>query len=268
MAHLEVTNLSVEYMRTDGTVLAAVKAVSLEVQEGEFLCIVGPSGCGKTTFLKTLDGLIEPVSGKVLIDGHPIGEGTGDRAMVFQEASLFPWFNIRRNISYGLECRGIPRRVAGERVAPFIELVGLSGFESQYPHEISGGMQQRANLARALAVDPEILLMDEPFAALDAQTRELMQAELLDIWSRSRKTVIFITHQINEAIYLADRVVVFSKRPGTIIRDMPIEIERPRQLDVKRSSRFLEYEDELWSLIEPQMRASSRRAVASAGEED
>jgi NitT/TauT family transport system ATP-binding protein len=169
---------------------------------------------------------------------------------VFQDASLLPWRTVLKNVVYGLECAGVPARQARVRAASFIEMVGLSGFEHHYPHELSGGMQQRVNLARALVMDPEILLMDEPFASLDAQTRELMQEELLQIWARAKKTVLFVTHQIDEAIYLSDRVVVFSRRPGTVKEIIPVAIERPRPLGVKREPRFHAIEDRIWSLIE------------------
>ena len=182
--------------------------------------------------------------------------------MVFQEASLFPWFSVARNVGYGLECRKIPRAEAIRRAQPFIEMVGLAGFEKHYPYELSGGMQQRANLARALAVDPAVLLMDEPFAALDAQTREMMQAELLDIWSQTSKTVLFITHQINEAIYLSDRVIVMSARPGRVIADIEIDLPRPRGLDIKRHEQFLKYEDQIWAMIETQARATMRAGMS------
>jgi NitT/TauT family transport system ATP-binding protein len=173
--------------------------------------------------------------------------------MVFQDSSLFPWYSVVRNVAYGLMCRGVSKKEAFERAMPFIKLVGLAGFEQKYPYQLSGGMQQRANLARALTVDPELLLMDEPFAALDAQTRELMQVELIRIWTQARKTVIFITHQIDEAIFLSDRVVVMSARPGTIIADITIDLPRPRDLDLKRTPEFVAYEDQIWRLIAKQL---------------
>jgi NitT/TauT family transport system ATP-binding protein len=230
--------------------VSALAHVDLTVMEGEFVSIVGPSGCGKTTFLSVIDGLIAASSGRVLVDGQPVTRPGRDRAVVFQDASLLPWRTVLKNVVYGLECAGVPARQARVRAASFIEMVGLSGFEHHYPHELSGGMQQRVNLARALVMDPEILLMDEPFASLDAQTRELMQEELLQIWARAKKTVLFVTHQIDEAIYLSDRVVVFSRRPGTVKEIIPVAIERPRPLGVKREPRFHAIEDRIWSLIE------------------
>jgi NitT/TauT family transport system ATP-binding protein len=254
MTALEVSNLVIEYERADGSKVLAVNDVSLDVEEGQFVSIVGPSGCGKTTLLKSVNGLINPNSGDIRVHERPLEQKSRDRAMVFQEASLFPWYTVARNIGYGLECQGLSKKDAARKVAPYISMVGLKGFEKHYPYEISGGMQQRANLARALVVDPKILLMDEPFAALDAQTREMMQAELLDVWQQTRKTVLFITHQINEAVYLSDRVIVMSARPGRVLADITVELPRPRALDVKRTPEFLAYEDEIWKLIESQAR--------------
>ena len=251
---LQAAHVEMEYERRDGTWVRAIDDVTLTIDPGEFVSIVGPSGCGKTTFLKIVNGLLEPTAGEILVRGRPLEQNSGDRAMVFQEASLFPWFSVARNVGYGLECRKVPKAEAARRAQPFIEMVGLGGFEKHYPYELSGGMQQRANLARALVVDPAVLLMDEPFAALDAQTREMMQAELLDIWAQTNKTVLFITHQINEAIYLSDRVIVMSARPGRIMADLPIDLPRPRGLDIKRDPRFLEYEDRIWKDIESQAR--------------
>src|SRR5262249_48432864 len=179
---------------------------------------------------------------------HRRGWGRGD-AVVFEDASLLPWRTVLKNVLYGLECIGVARREAYERARHFIALVGLSGFEQNYPYELSGGMQQRVNLARALVIDPKILLMDEPFASLDAQTRESMQVELLRIWKEAGKTVLFVTHQIDKAIFLSDRVIVFSARPGRVKENIPIDIERPRTLHLKREARFHALEDRIWRLI-------------------
>jgi NitT/TauT family transport system ATP-binding protein len=267
MAKLEAIDIRMEYYQPrTGSRLLAIESLSTTVDEGEFVTIVGPSGCGKSTFLKIVDGLVRATGGRLLVDGRAISAPGTDRAMVFQDASLFPWYTVIRNVSYGLECQGVGRAQAQKQALPFIQLVGLAGFENQYPYELSGGMQQRVNLARALAVNPELLLMDEPFAALDAQTRELMQSELLGIWQKAGKTVIFITHQIDEAIYLSDRVIVMSARPGRILADIRIEIPRPRALGVKRSARFLEYTDQIWGLIESQVKrtmAADQLVVAS-----
>ena len=263
---LEARGICLEYYqaRTESGLLA-LDDVSLEVRSGEFVSMVGPSGCGKTTFLTVVDGLLPPTAGRIYLDGKEVREPGPDRAMVFQDASLLPWRTVLGNVLYGLECQKVDRRSALDRARTFIDMVGLSGFEHHYPHELSGGMQQRVNLARALALDPQILLMDEPFASLDAQTRELMQEELLAIWQRAGKTVLFVTHQINEAVYLSDRVIVFSARPGRVKRVIPIEIERPRKLRVKRDPRFLRYEDEIWTQIEDEVKKSALAERESRG---
>jgi NitT/TauT family transport system ATP-binding protein len=249
---LAITGLTKRYyVERDGRQVLALADVSLAVADGEFIAVVGPSGCGKTTLMNIVAGLLRFDAGQVTIDGKAI-DGPGiDRAVVFQHASLLPWRTIAGNVRFGMELqKRFDPAVARERTGHFIDMVGLRGFEKHYPSELSGGMQQRVNLARALAADPKVLLMDEPFAALDAQTREYMQAELLKIWADARKTVMFITHQINEAIYLADRVVVMSPRPGRVKGQFTIPFERPRTLALKRDARFLEIEDEIWKLVE------------------
>jgi NitT/TauT family transport system ATP-binding protein len=260
---LEAQDITLEYFQPrTNTRLMALGGVNLKIMDGEFVSIVGPSGCGKTTFLSVVDGLIAATSGRILVDGKEVTKPGPDRAVVFQDASLLPWRTVLRNALYGLECLGVKTREAKERAAHFIEMVGLSGFEHHYPYELSGGMQQRVNLARALVMDPKILLMDEPFASLDAQTREVMQEELLRIWVQANKTVLFVTHQIDEAIYLSDRIVVFSGRPGHVKEIIPVAIERPRRLAVKRETRFHQIEDRIWSLIEEDVRADrNQRAV-------
>jgi NitT/TauT family transport system ATP-binding protein len=252
MVKLQIDHLTKHYWleRDDRNVLA-LSDVSFSVDDGEFMAIVGPSGCGKTTMLNIIAGLLPYEDGNVLIDARRVSGPGIDRAVVFQHASLLPWRTIAGNVRYGMELqKRFDAATMKERTSYFIQLVGLTGFERHYPSELSGGMQQRVNLARALAADPVVLLMDEPFAALDAQTREFMQAELLKIWSKAKKTVVFITHQINEAIYLADRVVVMSARPGRVKDIFGIPFERPRSLSLKREKRFLELEDRVWKLIE------------------
>jgi len=252
MVKLSIDHLSKRYWfeREDREVLA-VSDVSLEVEDGEFLAIVGPSGCGKTTLLNIVAGLLPYEEGTVSIDGKRVNGPGVDRAVVFQHSSLLPWRTISGNIRYGMEMqRRFDEATMRQRADHFVKMVGLDGFEHHYPNELSGGMQQRVNLARALAADPKVLLMDEPFAALDAQTREFMQAELLKIWSQDRKTVLFITHQINEAVYLADRVAVMSARPGRLKGVFKIPFGRPRTLSLKRDPQFLEIEDSIWQLIE------------------
>jgi len=242
----------------------AVDSASLEVRSGEFVSLVGPSGCGKTTLLNAVDGLIPITGGTLTLDGRRITKPGEDRAMVFQQPSLLPWRTVIGNVIYGLELQGeLSKDAAKERALSLIKLVGLSGFEQSFPSELSGGMQQRVNLARALAIDPELLLLDEPFAALDAQTREFMQLELLRVWAETRKTMLFVTHDIKEAVYLADRVVVFTARPGRVKLSVDIDLPRPRALGIKREARFVEYEDLIWSSIEEELRSSDRESVSS-----
>ncbi|HEY7318170.1 MAG TPA: ABC transporter ATP-binding protein [Candidatus Binatia bacterium] len=227
--------------------------ISFEVHPSEFISLVGPSGCGKTTFLRILDGLIPRDDGEILLDGKTVIKPGPDKGFVFQDSSLLLWRTVIDNVIIGLELQGIDKREARKKAAHYIALVGLAGFEQHYPHELSGGMQQRVNLARALIVDPQVLLMDEPFASLDAQTREIMQAELLKMWRQTRKTVIFVTHQIEEAIYLSDRVVVFSARPAKIREIVKVNLARPRSLSVKRSKEFLDLADHIWNLIQDEV---------------
>lgn len=254
-AKLRVVDLDFEYNNPSlHTRCLALKDVNLEISDGEFVSIIGPSGCGKSTLLHVIDGLLSPNRGQILIDGKPVSKPGRDRALVFQSPSLLPWRNVLGNVIFGLEILEVDRKEAETRAGEFIKIVGLSGFERYYPHALSGGMQQRANLARALALDPEILLMDEPLANLDAQTREFMQLELLRIQKETKKTVLFVTHQIDEAIYLSDRVLVLSARPGSVKKMLNIEIERSRPLSVKKTPRFLEYEEILWNEIEADVR--------------
>jgi NitT/TauT family transport system ATP-binding protein len=256
MPKLETRGLSKTFVKATGGEVEALRDISLQVEEGEFVSIVGASGCGKTTFLRILDGLLDKSSGDIALDGKDVMRPGPDRGFVFQSDSLFPWRTVIDNVIFGLEIQGKPKKESVERAMEYIKLVGLHGFERNFPHELSGGMRQRANLARALTVNPELLLMDEPFAALDAQTREIMQQELLRIWNQDRKTVIFITHQIDEAIYLADRVFVFTVRPGRVKTIIPIPFPRPRHLDIKRTPEFIGYVDQVWKLIEEEVRAS------------
>ncbi|MBV8715892.1 MAG: ABC transporter ATP-binding protein [Chloroflexi bacterium] len=241
-----------------GRRFVALRDISLDIEAGEFISLVGASGCGKTTLLRVVDGLVAPTHGEVLVDGARVTRPGPDRGFVFQQDALFPWRTVLNNIIFGLEVQGRAKHEALVRADALVRLVGLGGFEHHYPHELSGGMRQRANLARALTIDPDILLMDEPFAALDAQTREIMQAELLRIWRSDRKTVMFVTHQIDEAVYLADRVVVMTSRPGQIKAVLDVDIPRPRDLSVKRTPRFLELVDAIWKMIEEEVKAALR----------
>ncbi|MFB3122401.1 MAG: ABC transporter ATP-binding protein [Candidatus Binatia bacterium] len=263
---LIVRNLTKAFRRQrDNRVIKVFDGISLDVHPSEFVCLVGPSGCGKTTLLRILNGLIPYDSGEIFLDGNSVIKPGVDKGFVFQDSSLLPWRTVTDNVILGLEIQGADKKVARERAQKFIDLVGLKGFETHYPYELSGGMQQRVNLARALIVDPEILLMDEPFASLDAQTREIMQSELLKMWVQAKKTVIFVTHQIEEAIYLADRVVVFSARPTKIREIVKIQISRPRPLSVKRTKDFLDYTDQIWEIIQEEVLKSMGREVEERG---
>ena len=242
--------------------LLAVDGATLDIAEGELVAIVGPSGCGKTTFLNAVDGLLPITSGSLSLDGRIIDRPGHDRALVFQQPSLLPWRTVIDNVLYGLELLGTPRAEARPRAQRFVDLVGLSGFEESYPLELSGGMQQRCNLARALAVDPDVLLLDEPFAALDAQTRETMQHELLRIWNETRKTAVFITHDIVEAVYLADRVIVFTARPGRVKEVLRVDLPRPRDLRVKWEPRFVEIQSRIWESIREEAARDPLAAIA------
>jgi len=254
MATLKVEGVRKSYRTPAGQDMAVLKDVSFAASDGEFIAIVGPSGCGKTTFLRVLDGLATADGGTIALDGRPVAAPGPDRGFVFQSDSLLPWRTVAANIGFGLELQGRDRAEARRTVGGLLRLVGLDGFERYYPHQLSGGMRQRVNLARALAIDPDVLLMDEPFAALDAQTRELMQAELLRVWAASHKTVVFITHQIDEAVYLADRVIVFSARPAVVKATVNVDIPRPRPLSAKRQPAMLARVDEIWRLIEEEVR--------------
>ena len=227
MASIEARNVSKTYDSRDGKV-PALQNVSFQIGDSEFVSLLGPSGCGKSTLLRILDGLAAADTGEVLMDGKRIERPTQERGFVFQSFNLFPWRSAQANIEFGMEVRGVPKAERAKTARQLIELVGLGGFEGKYPHELSGGMQQRVGIARALAIDPAVLLMDEPFGALDAQTREDMQDELLRIWAKAKKTVVFVTHGIEEAIYLSDRVLIMTPRPGRMLADIPVPFERPR----------------------------------------
>ncbi len=236
--------------------LEALRNIEMQVQAGEFISIVGPSGCGKTTFLRIVAGLEPASAGEVAIDGRAVhGPGT-DRGFVFQADNLLPWRTVLNNATIGPEITGRVGAAERTRALDLLKLVGLGGFENYFPRQLSGGMRQRVNLARALAIDPEILLMDEPFSALDAQSREIMQTELLRIWEQGRKTVLFVTHQIDEAVFLSDHVYVFARRPGRVQERVPIALPRPRTLGIKRTPEFVNYVDHIWRLIENDVRES------------
>ncbi len=235
----------------EGTVVA-FRNIDLGVRSNEALCVVGPSGCGKTTLLRCIGGLLAPSSGRILIDGTAVKSPRSRVAIVFQNFRLLPWKTVFDNIAFGLRMAGVARKRVTEQVDHYIRLVGLDGFERHYPYQLSGGMQQRVGLARALAVEPDILLMDEPFASVDAQTRELLQEELLQLHERERKTMVFITHSIDEAILLGDRVVVMTKRPGRVKEVLPIDFARPRDpAAVRALARYTEVRNHIWKELRP-----------------
>jgi len=252
-SYISATNVNLTFAPKNRTPVNALNDFNINVEEGEFVSIVGPSGCGKSTFLNVLLGLIPSNSGEMAIRGKKIAGPGQDRAMVFQEFGLLPWRTVEDNIGLGLELRGVSAAERKPVAHKFIEMVGLTGFESHYPHELSGGMKQRVGLARALATDPAVLLMDEPFAALDAQTRDLMQSELLRIWDEAKKTVLFVTHQIEEAVYLSDRVIVMTKRPGRAKRIIDIELPRPRDYEMRVSQEFNELKLEIWNELKDEL---------------
>lgn len=239
MHHIELRHITFEYETADGP-LTALQDVSFSVDSSEFLCVVGQSGCGKTTLLNIVAGFLTPTKGEVRIGGQPVTGKGFDRGIVFQDfAQLFPWRTAQRNVEFGLEMKGIPREERAEIALRFLRLVNLEKFTRAYPHELSGGMQQRVAIARALAYNPAVLLMDEPFAALDALTREEMQRFLVDVWRETRKTVIYVTHNVSEAVYLGDRVVILTPHPGTVKAQVRIAMPRPRDT---LSVEFLEYQ--------------------------
>ncbi len=240
MGHVSIKNVSLHFSSRRVGTITALKNLSLEIPEKQFAAIVGPSGCGKSSLLHLVAGLTEVSEGGCYIDDQLITEPGAERGMVFQNYSLFPWLTVKKNVEFGLSLKKGSVKERSERAQHYIQAVGLNGFEDAYSSQLSGGMQQRAAIARALANDPEVLLMDEPFGALDSQTRTVMQELLLNIWESEQKTVLFITHDIDEALYLGDVVYVMSKRPGTIIDSIEVDLERPRQYDIVTSSHFIE----------------------------
>jgi NitT/TauT family transport system ATP-binding protein len=251
---LEATGVRKSYAK-DGRSLAVLDVERFTVRDGEFVTIIGPSGCGKSTLLHIMGGFIQAEAGAISVHGRQVKGPGPDRGMMFQEFALFPWKTVAGNVAWGLEAQGFPKREVEETVTRYLALIGLAEFRNHYPAELSGGMKQRVALARVLAFDPEVLLMDEPFGALDAQTRESMQEELTRLWERTGKTIVFVTHDIDEAVYLGDRVVVLTARPGRIREEVKIELPRPRSLEVKKSAQCHEYRNYIWDSI----RTESRR---------
>ena len=248
LTKLKIDNVYKEYQGRNGKTIA-LNGVSLDIKENEFICVVGPSGCGKSTLLNIIAGLLEPTSGTVSLDGKVI-EGTGvERGVVFQQYALFPWRTVLKNVMFPLEMKKVPKAEAEAIARKYIKSVGLEGFEKSFPKELSGGMKQRVAIARAYAANPEVLLLDEPFGALDAQTRVQLQTELLETWEKERKTCFFITHDVDEAVILAQRVIIMSARPGRIKKIVDIDIPYPRTQATKTDPRFLELKSEIWNQV-------------------
>jgi NitT/TauT family transport system ATP-binding protein len=254
-AKLSTRGLSKAF-RKGNAQIEVLRDLNIDIFPREFVSIVGASGCGKTTFLRLVDGLIQPSSGTVSVDGKVVDTPGKGLSFVFQHDGLFPWRNCGNNTALGPELAGRPFKQARELACSFLRLVGLGGFDQHYPHELSGGMRQRVNIARALAAGADIMLMDEPFAALDAQTREIMQSELLRIWQETQKTVLLVTHQIDEAVYLSDRVLILTVRPGRLKQEVRIDLPRPRELSIKRTPQFVYFTDLIWRAIEQEVRDS------------
>ncbi|MUO31034.1 ABC transporter ATP-binding protein [Agrobacterium vitis] len=249
MSQVLVDNVSVEFGRHREAAQIALANTNLTIEQGEFICLLGPSGCGKSTLLNVVGGLVEATTGQVVVEGKSVAHPGPDRGMVFQNYSLYPWLTVRGNVEFGPRLNGWSASKVSKIADELIEIVGLTDYAQQYPKVLSGGMRQRVAIARALAMEPHVLLMDEPFAALDAQTRSRMQELLLEIWARKKSTVVFVTHDIEEAIFLADRVLVMSARPGRIIEDFKIELPRPRSADVVASDEFTQYRKRMLHLL-------------------
>jgi NitT/TauT family transport system ATP-binding protein len=260
-AQIVIDRVSHTYQPPRGRPVTALDNVSLEIGDREFVALLGPSGCGKSTLLYLVGGFLPVEQGAILVEDRPIAGPGPDRGIVFQHFALFPWKTVLQNVLYGLEKQGMAREDRVRRAREFIELVGLGGFEDSYPSQLSGGMKQRAAIARTLAIDPRILLMDEPFGALDAQTRSLMQAELLRIWERSRKTVVFVTHDVQEAVFLAERIAVMSARPGHIKEIVETRFDKADP-GLMRSAQFVEMVDHVWNLVRAEAILAQRGGTA------
>jgi len=254
---LEASGVRKAY-RKNGRELPVLDIEHFAAREGEFITLIGPSGCGKSTLLHIMGGFIKAESGSIRVYGREVTAPGPDRGVMFQESALFPWKTVAGNVAWGLEAQGMPRERIRETVERYLDMTGLAEFAHHYPAELSGGMKQRTALARVLAFDPRVLLMDEPFGALDAQTRELMQEELTRLWDRTRKTIVFVTHDIDEAVYLGDRVVVLGARPGRVREEVGIALPRPRSLEIKKSAQCHEYRNYIWDLIRAEAASSDR----------
>ncbi len=256
MSALEASGVRKSYSR-NGKALEIVDVAEFSAREGEFITLIGPSGCGKSTFLHIIGGFIKAEAGSIRVYGKEVSGPGPDRGMMFQEFALFPWKTVAGNVAWGLEAQGYEKGNIEDIVRRQLEMVGLADFRHHYPAELSGGMKQRAALARVLAFDPKVLLMDEPFGALDSQTREEMQEELIRLWERTRKTIVFVTHDIEEAVFLGDRVVVLTARPARVLEEVKIDLPRPRSLEIKKSVQCHEYRNYIWDLV----RSESKRAA-------
>ena len=261
---LQLRDITMTFRTRRGDEVLAVDNLSLDVADREFITIVGPSGCGKSTLLRVAAGLVQPSFGEALVDGKPIKGPGADRGMVFQSYTLFPWLTVQGNIEYGLKIKRMPAAQRTQLVSEYIEMVGLQGFEHSYPKELSGGMMQRVAIARALANDPEVLLMDEPFGALDAQTRIIMQELLVNLWQRTPKTILFVTHDIDEALFLGDRVYIMTARPGRIKQVMDVHLPRPRTSELTIDPRFIEQKRTVLDAIKEE----SLKAIRLTGDID
>jgi NitT/TauT family transport system ATP-binding protein len=264
MGGIEIEDLSIRL--GDGVqAFEAVQQVSLSIAPGEFVCVLGPSGCGKSTLLGALAGHWQPSQGRIRVDGQPVAGPHPDRGLVFQQHTLFPWKKVLDNVAFGLKMKGIGRRERRERARELLDLVGLAGFDDRYPVQLSGGMQQRVEIARVLINHPRVMLMDEPFGALDAQTRLKMQELLLEVWARVKTTIVFITHDIDEALFLADRILVMSPRPGRIIEELRLDFERPRHPDLVTSPHFTQLKRHCLALLHPQARIAPLDRLSPLG---
>ncbi len=250
MPEIIVDNLTHTFGKGGKDALTVLEGIDLTFESGSFNCIVGTSGCGKSTLLKMMAGLFDPTDGEMRLDGEVIQGTDRRRGMVFQQDAVFPWMTVRRNISYGPRLRGAGKAEQAEAEAKWIEAVGLTGFEDRWPRELSGGMRKRVDIGRVYANDPDILLMDEPFGALDAQTKERLQADLLKAWNASKKTVVFVTHDLEEAIFLADKIIVMSARPGRIHHIEEVALPRPRTEEMRLTDEFLQIKRRLWAMLE------------------
>ena len=259
-AKLLIENIQKTFFRETDDKIVGIRVlgdISLSVSKGEFVSIIGPSGCGKSTLLRIIDGLIKADAGRVVVDGVEVDGPGPDRAVVFQYFGLYPWRSVLRNVEFGLELKGLPKHERSRIALENIARVGLRGFENHFPHELSGGMRQRVGFARSLALDPEIILMDEPLSAVDEQTREILQEQLLDLWRATRKTIVFITHSIDEAVYMADRIVVMGARPGRIVEEIKVDLPRPRTAAVRTTAEFGKLRGYAWELLKETMRETA-----------